>query len=143
MTKYSLEVENWNKYEHVKDFSSINLAKKHGTDNFPQNKWRLFDRIEGCVVYDYNPMEHIGKEALQHLERFDNTDKWRNKFARMTEIARRQRQSQRNRAEERRQRLSGFRFVDERIDPTLNGVFGISSVDKELDDKINWKKEGF
>lgn len=175
MEKYSLEVENWGSYELVKDFSSIELAKSHGHSNFPQNEWRVFNRTAGRVVHKHDPFSEIAAEASQHLQRFADTDMWRQRFAdqaasevvarqqrsRLSEIAQRQRRDQRDHTEERRERLSGFRFNGPEPDilaqarraaaqarrAAWNDEWGDEEeCDDRLDlarEKVNWQQEGF
>jgi hypothetical protein len=128
MEKYSLEISNWGTYELVKDFSSMSGAVNHGRDQFPQNEWRVFDRVGGKIVYENDPFGSIAEQASQEIKRFDDTEKWRLRFQqqaerevvarqereRLAEIASRQRQAQRqfrDIPQERRDRLEGFHFV--------------------------------
>ena len=150
MEKYSLEVENWGNYELVKDFSSVELAKRHGTSNFPQNEWRVFNRTAGRVVHRHDPFSEIAAEASQHLQRFADTEMWRQRFAdraahevvarqqrsRLAEVAQRQRRDQRDWAGRSRtlQRYGADYYDDEEYD------------DERLDlvrEKVNWQQEGF
>ncbi len=169
MEKYSLEIENWGSYELVKDFSSVKLAKQHGRNNFPQNEWRIFNRTAGRVVHKHDPFSDIAEEASQHLQRFADTEMWRQRFAdqaarevvarqqrgRMAEIAARQRQAQRDNSEVRRERLSGFRFNGPQPDILAQAaawddeVEGWDDEEYDLDrldlarEKVNWQQEGF
>ena len=164
MEKYSLEVENWGSYELVKDFTSESLAKSHGQSSFPQNGWRISNRTSGSVVYEYDPLSNIAEEAGQHLQRFADTEVWRRRFAvqaaqqvvarqqrgRMAEIARRQRQSQRDDNQTRRTRLAGSfvgrtpHILDRRIEDW--DEYWDEDDDERLDlsrEKVNWMQEGF
>ena len=109
--KYSLELSNWGTYELVEDFSSMSVAVKHGEDKFPQNEWRVLDRVGGAIVHENDPFASIEEQAGQEIKRFDDTEKWRLRFQeqaerevitrqereRLAEINIRQRQAQRQR----------------------------------------------
>ena len=120
----------------IKCFSSGELAKKHGRTHFPQNEWMVFNITTGRVVHKHDPFANIADEASQHLQRFADTDMWRQRFAdraaqdviarqrrsRCTEIARRQRRTQ-------MERFAQYLEDDDRLDLAL--------------EKVNWQQEGF
>lgn len=162
MQKFSLEIENWGSWELEKDFASLDRAKRYGVDRFPQNEWRIFDRIAGAVVYTHDPSAVIQQEATQEVERFRATERWRQVFAdraaaevlerqnreRLLEVASRQRTRQRNTEQERRERLRGFNFVGSRprVLDTWNADDFLESINPRndhLEERVNWKLEGF
>ena len=164
MEKYSLEISNWGSYELVKDFSSMSGAIRHGQNHYPQNDWRVFDRVGGSVVYENDPFASIEEQASQEISRFQNTELWRRRFQeqaerdvrarqeweRMAEIARRQRQSQtvRDFSQERRDRLEGFNFIGGRpaILEDEDWTEYWPDEDERLDlstEPVNWLIEGF
>lgn len=163
MEKYSLELSNWGTYELVKDFSSMSGAIRHGTNHFPQNEWRVFDRVGGKIVFENDPFASISEQASQEIERFANTERWRRRFQeqaerevrarqereRLVEIAARQREAQHNQA--RRDRLAGFNFVGN-APSVLQQRWEDEAEEWEWDDderldlsreKVNWLVEGF
>ena len=115
-------------------------------------------------MYEYDPLSNIAEEAGQHLQRFADTEVWRRRFAeqaaqqvvarqqrgRMAEIARRQRQSQRDDNQTRRTRLAGSfvgrtpHILDRRIEDW--DEYWDEDDDERLDlsrEKVNWMQEGF
>jgi hypothetical protein len=153
MNKYSLEVENWGEWEFEKDFSSIDRAKRHGLEQFPQNQWRIFNRVDGTIVHTHDPSDVFEEVARQEVARFNAANHWRTVFnervareviamqqrERMSEIASRQREQL------RRDRLRGFRFVGSQpeILRQLNVVTSYVERKIKFGDKVNWLKEGF
>lgn len=162
MEKYSLEIENWGDWTLERDFSSFDRAKRHGIEKFPQNDWRIYDRVTRQIVYQHSPLEEV---ARQETRRFAETERWRQVYAdraadavvarqqreRMAEVAARQRE----RDQARRSRLRGFNFVGP--EPA---ILSRRSVMEELFlrdleawdrpkkrssdiDHVNWLKEGF
>lgn len=163
MQKYSLELENWGNWQLEKDFASLDRAKRYGLDRFPQNEWRVIDRHTGGVVYQHDPTAAMQQDAELESRRFQQTERWRQIFAdraaadvverqnreRLLEVAARQRSRQRSMDEERRRRLRGFNFVGSRprvleqwdIEEFLESVQARRR--DELEDKVNWRLEGF
>lgn len=157
MNKYSLEVEDWGEWALEKDFSSVERAKRYALDKFPQNQWRIFDRVVGSVVYTHTASSAIEEAARQEVSRFNRTDHWREvyaqrdqQFGRLSNVANRQRE------EQRRNRLRGFQFVGDepavlrrprRMDPPISrGVFNPAlrfGWERPSEAKVNWLKEGF
>lgn len=168
MQKYSLELAEWGEWKLERDFSSFDRAKEHGLQNFPQNEWRIFDRVAGAIIYQHDPFAEIETQAKEEVRRFAETERWRTFFAeraardvierqnreRMREVAarqRRQQQRQREQEDQRRNRLRGFNFVGE-TPPVLNRRYEYALPDLEddlfersnpLDEKVNWMLEGF
>lgn len=146
MSKYSLEVEDWGLWSLERDFSNLDRAIQYGLDNFPQNNWRIFDRISQSIAHVNNPLVSIEQDAFSDIVRFERTEYWRNTFAerrlleeqaaeqaarqreRMAEIASRQRQSRREHTTERSQRLRRF---------------GLLKPNRDVCEKVNWIAEGF
>lgn len=167
MDKFSLEIENWGEWQLEKDFSSFEGARQYGLERFPQNEWRIFDRNAREFVHRHDPSCIMQETAKQELDRFADTAKWRQRFAeraaaevvanqqreRMAEIAARQRSRQRELNSQRRRRIRGFNFVGSR--PDILDIFdewseagetilrGTTSSRQNIDEKVNWLKEGF
>ena len=167
MEKYSLEIASWGSWELERDFSSIDRAKRHAEEHFPQNEWLIFDRIAGSYVHHHDPFQVIQAEARLEARRFQDTQRWRQVFAeraaaavvanqqreRMAEIAARQRARQRDMEQQRRERLRGFNFVgsrpsilelqEEQEEIALAELFGMKPHRDHLLERVNWLKEGF
>jgi hypothetical protein len=159
MQKFSLEVENWTEFELVKDFSSLDRAQRYGKERFPQNQWRVFDRTAGAVVFEYDPFATIANEASSELKRFEDTERWRLRFAeqRADEIRARQerervaeRNARRRRAQvehdrQRRERLQGFGFVGTQPSISIEDDWFEDEdfYENPATEKVNWLKEGF
>ena len=159
MNKYALEIENWTEsdWELVDDFSSFDLAKAHGLTELSHNKWRVIDRRSGNIIYNHEPFSFIAADAARESTRFSERDRWRRHFAdrQATEVRyaqERERNRERTRVllEQRRNRLSGFNFVGARPEVTFDFLDDLASYEDEddcrhnpLEDRVNWKIEGF
>jgi hypothetical protein len=164
MQKYSLEIENWGTWELERDFASFDRAKTYGLDRFPQSEWRIIERTTGEIQYHHESLPALEVIAQQESSRFANEVRWRNNFAQrqvINEVASRQRTAQAERAESRRNRLRGFHFVGEPPPIVRRGV-GIEDGNlraariahfadlflhgedrPDINEKVNWKTEGF
>jgi hypothetical protein len=164
MDKFSLEVNNWGEWELERDFSSIGVASRHARERFAQNEWRVIDRITGEVVLVYDPNTVIESEARNEQARFQRTERWRQAFSnraiaeviaqqqreQLVEVASRQRATQRQREEDRRARLRGFRFdgdapaILRSATPMWVEEFAVIFSDSRRNNtRVNWLKEGF
>lgn len=156
MEKYSLEICDWGAWELVKDFASYDRAKQYGNRTYPQNEWRIFDRIGGEVVFEHDSLSAIEPQCRQELQRFSDNEHWRNVYAerriaenrsrqeqeRVAEIAARRRQT----TQERRSRLRGFSFVGNEPDIFEEQWWERQIAGKRGNvaaEKVNWMKEGF
>jgi hypothetical protein len=162
MDKFSLEVQNWGNWELERDFSSLDRAIRFGRERFPENEWRVYDRVAREVVHVHDPAVALEQTARQEFQRFQTTERWRERFAERAAaevLARQQRERiaevaarQREREQVRRNRLRGFRFVGEPPEilrmsrPTFDAIedlFDDESRVRDRDDKVDWLKEGF
>ena len=138
MNRFALEVENWTEFELVKDFPSLDRAKRYGRERFSQNSWRVLD--SNSVVFEYDPFETIQQEAGRELSRFAQTEKWRQIFAekRADDIRRRQEQErlEEMRVRQREQQLE----IDRRRRPWWDHMQTRSN---PVVERVNWLKEGF
>lgn len=146
MDSFLLEVENWTEYEVVRDFSSLDRAKRYGRERFSQNSWRILDR--GTIVFEHDPFETIQQEASKELTRFAENEKWRRIFAekRADEIRHRQEQE---RLAERRLRQRAAQLEIDRQRRRVTDMLSDAWWDEQQAlynpavEKVNWAKEGF
>jgi hypothetical protein len=151
MNNFTLEVCSWDEWQFEKDFSNISLAIAHASECYPHDKFRVINRLTGSVVHLHEAITSIETDALNDIERFAEKNKWRERFAQMTEesrmrsIASRQTNEfhirsvasrQRNQRQEQASRsisldLTSFLFDDE------------EDVSSKYHDKVNWTKDGF
>lgn len=159
MKKYLLEVCNWGTWQREKEFSSKEQAITHGRANFPENEWRVFDRVAKTHVHHHDQAGELSTVAARELNRFAETIRWRRYFADRAaeEVIAQQEQSrqaeaaqrQREQLAARRRRLEGFEFegpppavlmrfedeYDDYVRPVVRREY--------IDEKVNWRKEGF
>jgi hypothetical protein len=148
MHKYSLELMNLGRWELERDFSTLSAAIEYGKQNFPQNEWRVFDRVAQENVYTYDHVGAIEQAAGHELQRFARTNELRNFFNQrnvdnlphLRSIASQQRERQQLAA--RMERIRGFRFVGG-APQILNHEFIWDFEEDTLVNKVNWLKEGF
>lgn len=136
MGKYALEMENWlGGFEFVQDFLDDRRAKAYGEKEFPQNKWRILDRVRKTVVYQHDPFGVMAAEAELELQRFNDTEKWRRIFAERAIEEVRVRQEQERLAE----REARWSTLTARLGQVR--AFGVDY--SPLGEKVDWKREGF
>lgn len=147
MRKFSLEIENWGTWSLEKDFSSLDRAIRHGREKFPQNEWRVFDRVSGEFVYFNDPLMEMQQEANQELLRYEETTHWRQVLGERHQqsiVENQRQQNEYRREEQRRQRLRGFGFVGgqpaQRIPAPRPRSFQLFDY-QQLNHEWNWDEE--
>lgn len=143
MEKFVLEVNDWGSWDFVKDFSDKSAAERYGREQFPQNEWRVRNRLSGHMVHRHDPFEVIQEAASAELHRFRENDRWRQIFA--------EKRAREIREGQERERLAEL-YARQRVEQVQQGHLDILSEqwwEREVGrtnvaaQKVDWKREGF
>jgi hypothetical protein len=151
MEKFVLEIDDWGSWDVVKDFAERTAAERYGLEQFPQNEWRVRNRLNGRVVHKHDPFQAIQKDASNELHRFKENDRWRQIFAEKRAREVRERQERERLAEiNARQQLGrvqrqGQATVRQGHVDILSEQWWDRETSREnvAAQKVDWKREGF
>ena len=167
MDRYCLQILNFGTWEDEKSFRYPHQAIEFGKETYSQNQWRVYRIDNGETVHEYDPMAVIENEARLDTQRMADTVRWREVFQNRNnaaiDAAARQRETDRQRTQARRDRLRGFNFVGNRPQVPNDDLFeeivgrpnpswvrhadfgaNFGSKKHSFEDfKIDWRKEGF
>lgn len=91
MASFALEVKGWVDFEVERIFDNQDSARRFGAEQCSQNHWRIRHIERNVLVYQYNPLETIEREALLEINRFQRSEQWIRSMQERTEQARIQR----------------------------------------------------
>jgi hypothetical protein len=122
--RYALEVNVWEEWSpEPQIFLNIAEASAYGQSHFSQNGWRIVDH-RGDVLYAYDPMGAVREAATQDIQRFENTIKWRERFAHQKE-----------------RRMERVR--EERVQEFMASMIALREERLSRWSIVHWLKEGF
>ena len=143
-TKFLLEInvwDNWEADEH--QFELLNETNEYAKVHYAQNDWRIVEAATGEVLFMYDHMEAVRIAAQEDMKRFNDTAKWRDRFAESKE--RRIANAAAERRRQQRQVVFGNQeprvIREEDFDRALQAIFGDPVRTQWY--KIDWRREGF
>lgn len=122
---FALEVKGWIDFEVEKEFDDQTSAKRFGTEQYPQNDWRVRHIERDLVVYESNSLQIIEQAVQLEFGRFQRSEDWV-----------RQRQEQIQQAARMRTRLSQVATRQRRCQRDKKKK-------RHVVERINWLAEGF
>lgn len=168
MNGYALEVENFGAWAIDQLFLNFGNARDYGIAQFSQNAWRIVNLDIDEVVFSYDPLAGLVNDAQAELQRFADTDRWREHFARrdveerrfQLAQARRREQNALRETQRRARAMTSFNFVGaepvtmerhravlRRPPPDWDAVDAAFQTwfddDRTVVPKVNWLREGF
>lgn len=72
--EYILEIHDWENWLQVGGFSSLEVAKKYGLNNYAQNDWRIM--CDGNIVHNYDSLNAFEEIAKLEVCRIDGANDW-------------------------------------------------------------------
>jgi len=142
-----LEVEEWGEWSDSGIFDGTTAAILYARIHYAQNSWRVINTHTNEVQHSYDPFASM---AQQELQRFNDTDRWRDRFLERRERRERELEERERRHQQQRQHISQFESQFESLlraatRPRRQPLWRFEDDEEQqfMPCDVNWVKEGF